>query len=205
MKIQQSANGNIVITGTSGAIEHILPTITIHKHPRYPNEAILITHNTNYKDEQQGITILARNVTNVNDTRFHGNAQSLKSMLENELVLQGGTREAPPKTKEQDPMYVAYLQANTYEKLLSFVKEHQDNIGGKRHHEDGRISEEEFFCQFETFIIRVTLRYYYKLDNQTLINYILMSGSTSYVHEPKKVYVYDGNNTITGYVYEKAY
>ncbi|CAA0177426.1 conserved hypothetical protein [Tenacibaculum maritimum] len=204
MRIRQEKNGNITIVGVSGAIEHILPVAYIHKHPRYPNEAILITGDMDYKNEERGIAIVARQVTYINDKRFKGNVHTLKAQLEEEFVLKGNPKDTIPKTKETDPMYVAFLQANTYEKMLAFVKEHQDNIGGKKYYRDGRISEQEFFCQFETFIIRVTLRYYYKRGDNTLINYILMYGSTANVHEPRKVYVYDANNTITGYVYKKA-
>lgn len=206
MKIKQEKNGNILITRDNGEILHILPSIYIHQHPRKKN-AILITDSIVNTNENLGISILASTIHSIGNENFTGDIKSLKEVLSKRIVVNGTV--PPPKkvplTKENDPNYVAYLQANTYEKLLTYVKKHQFNVGGKQYHKDGRLDKEEFYCQFETFNIRVFLQYQYKKDPINLIDTILMSGSTTYVLKPKKVYQYDAKNTITGYVYQEAF
>ncbi len=203
MKIKQEDNGNIVITGNNGEILHILPSMYIHQHPRKKN-AILITDSIIGTKESLGISILASNIKVINDQFFNGNVENLKNFINKEISVSGVL--PPPKqeplTKENDPNYVAYLQANTFEKMLAFVKENKSNVGGVTIR-NGKVMEEEFLCQFQTFIIRVTLSYIYRTDTPNLINYIHMYGSTSHVFKTKKVYQYDSENNITGFVYQE--
>lgn len=204
MRINQDAKGNIIIR-KRGFITHILPSMCVHQHPRKSN-AILITHNSDFQNEQQGISISTNQRIYINDKPYNLDRDNLLRMLHGNIALNGQIPQADPvpKTKETDPNYVAYLQANTYEKLLAFVKKHQDNIGGKNI-QDGKLVEEEFLCQFDTFIIKIGLRYHYQHTNPTLIKHIQMWGSTQYVTKPKKVFVYDENNTVTGYVYKETF
>lgn len=205
MIIKQTENGNIVLTDTEEEIHHVLPMAYLHKHPRLPNNAILINSSTDYKNEQSGISILANKVRKINTENFNGDVYELLEILSKNIVLKGVSNTVKndvPKTKEQDPNYITFLQANTYEKLVSFAKEHKRNIGGKKYN-NGKLYEEEFFCQFQTFIIRVHLTYYYKINNPQLIDYILLWGSTKYVFKPVKRYIYSTNNEITNYKYEE--
>lgn len=209
MTIKQGENGNIIIYERSGKIKHIIGNAYLHTHPRYPNEAILISSSSNAKDEQTGITIVAKEIIQVGETAFENrDATFLKFLLSNEINFTGSTQQkaedTKPKTKEEDPLYVEFLLANTFEKMHSFIKKHQSNIGGKQYHQDGRLHLEEFLCKFDTFIIQVNLQYYYKTENQNLISEVLMWGSTENVFKPKKVYQYDSENNITGYVYTEV-
>lgn len=205
MEIQQETNGNIIIRDNSGVVLHILPSMHVHKHPRKEN-AILITSSVLGDREDLGISILASEVGYINKESFTGNVERLKALISEKIAINGVLpfKKELPITKEQDPNYTKYLQANTFEKLLDFIKAHQSNIGGQTLR-DGKLIEEEYYCQFETFIIRVVLRYTYKTDAPELIASILMYGSTQYVFQPKKVYKYDTNNTLTGYSYQEPY
>ncbi|MDB0601346.1 hypothetical protein PL373_09330 [Tenacibaculum maritimum] len=87
---------------------------------------------------------------------------------------------------------------NTYEQILTFVSTHQFNIGGEKH-QDGKLVEKEYYCQFQTLSLRVTLRYYYK--HSGLISHILMSGTTNGLENPTKVYRYNNAGEIIGYYY----
>lgn len=200
MQIHQEENGNIIIKNKYGTITHILPSISVQLHPRKEN-ALLIES----KDLRKGIEFLASKRVRINNKSYY-DAHSILSVLGKTIELNGTKTpiDTKPKTKEEDPNYVAYLQANTYEKLLAFAKKHHGNTGGKNI-QDGKLVEEEFFCQFGTFTIKVALRYYYQLDKPDLIKHIQMWGSTQYVTKPKKVFVYDENDTITGYIYKETF
>ena len=203
MKIKQEENGNIVITGANGDILYILPSMYVHQHKRKKN-AILLNNSPSYGSELSGISILASNVHSVGDVHFNGDVKQLKELLSTQIAVSGiVSNKQEPLIKENDPNYVAYLQANTFEKLLAFVKEHKSNIGGVTVR-DGKIVEEEYLCQFETFIIRITLSYTYRVDNPNLVNEVLMFGSTDYVLKPIKVYQYDVNDEIVGYQYREV-
>ena len=203
MKIQQENNGNILLLDSENDIQHILSGVYIHKHPRKEN-AILITDGISATNETQGISLLASTIESINEEIFNGDVYDLLERLSTTITLNGtvATKNEAPLTKENDPNYVAYLQANTFEKLLAFIKLHKSNIGGVKE-ENGKVLEEEYFCQFETFIIRVTLRYTYRTDKPNLVDEILMYGSTEYVLKPIKVYQYDVNDNIVGYVYQE--
>ena len=203
MKIKQEENGNIVIIGANGDILYILPSMYVHQHKRKKN-AILLNNSPSYGSELSGISILASNVHSVGDVHFNGDVKQLKELLSTQIAVSGiVSNKQEPLIKENDPNYVAYLQANTFEKLLAFVKEHKSNIGGVTVR-DGKIVEEEYLCQFETFIIRITLSYTYRVDNPNLVNEVLMFGSTDYVLKPIKVYQYDVNDEIVGYQYREV-
>ncbi len=207
MRIRQEDNGNIVIMKTDGEILHILPSMYIHQHPRKKN-AILITNSPTYMNEHLGISILASAVKDIGGENFNGDVKSLKSALSKRIVVSGNVlppKEDPqPLRKENDPRYVEYLLANTFEKMLVFAKEH--NIySGDGVWRDGKLVQEEFFCQFTTFTIRVTLNYFYREDKPNLIRYISMFGSTGHVHKTKKVYLYDNEDNLTGFRYEEKY
>ena len=204
MKIQQENNGNILLLDNENDIQHILSSVYIHKHPRKEN-AILITDGIIATNETQGISLLASKIESINKESFSGDVYDLLEKLSTTISLNGtiAAQNEVPLTKENDPNYVAYLQANSFEKLLTFIKEHKFNVGGKVYHNDGRLDREEFYCQFDTFNIRVHLQYYYKENKINLIDNVLMYGSTNYVFKTRKVYQYDLNNTITGYVYEE--
>ncbi len=201
MKIQQATNGNILLLDNENNIQHILSGVYIHRHPRKEN-AILITDGITTTNEAQGISLLASAIESINEESFNGEVYDLLERLSATITLNGtaATKNEAPLTKENDPNYVAYLQANTFEKLLTFIKLHKSNIGGIKE-ENGKVLEEEYLCQFETFIIRVTLTYSYRTDKPNLIDEILMYGSTEYVLQPIKVYQYDVNDNIVGYVY----
>ena len=203
MKIQQATNGNILLLDNENDIQHILSSVFIHKHPR-KEDAILITDRVTATNETQGISLLASTIESINEESFNGDVYDLLERLSATITLNGtaATKSEAPLTKENDPNYVAYLQANTFEKLLAFIKLHKSNIGGAKE-ENGKIIEEEYLCQFETFIIRVTLRYTYRTDKPNLVDEILMYGSTEYVLKPIKVYQYDVNDNIVGYVYRE--
>ncbi|TCP22403.1 hypothetical protein EV195_11252 [Tenacibaculum skagerrakense] len=203
MKIKQEENGNIVITGANGDILYILPSMYVHQHKRKKN-AILLNNSPSYGSELSGISILANNVNSVGDVHFNGDVKQLKELLSTQIAVSGiVSNKQEPLTKENDPNYVAYLQANTFEKLLAFVKANKSNIGGVTVR-DGKIVEEEYLCQFETFIIRVTLNYIYRVDKPNLVNEVLMFGSTTYVLKPVKVYQYDVNDEIVEYQYREV-
>lgn len=203
MKIKQEENGNIVITRANGDILYILPSMYVHQHKRNKN-AILLNNSPSYGSELSGISILASNVDSVGDVHFNGDVKELKELLSTQIAVSGVvSNQQEPLSKENDPNYVAYLQANTFEKLLAFVKANKSNIGGVTVR-DGKIVEEEYLCQFETFIIRVTLSYTYRVDNPNLVNEVLMFGSTEYVLKPIKVYQYDVNDEIVGYQYREV-
>ena len=203
MKIKQEENGNIVITGANGDILYILPSMYVHQHKRKKN-AILLNNSPSYGSELSGISILASNVHSVGDVHFNGDVKQLKELLSTQIAVSGIVpNQKEPLTKENDPYYVAYLQANTFEKLLAFVKANKSNIGGVTVR-DGKIVEEEYLCQFETFIIRVTLSYTYRVDNPNIVNEVLMFGSTDYVLKPVKVYQYGVNDEIVGYQYREV-
>lgn len=200
MQIYQEENGNIIIRNRYGHISHVLSSMSVQMHPRKEN-ALLIES----KDLQKGIEFLVNERVNINNKNYY-DLHSILSVIGKTIELSGKKTpiDTTPKTKEQDPDYVAYLQANTYEKLLAFAKKHHGNTGGKNI-QNGKLVEEEFFCQFRTFTIKVALRYHYRLDKPDLIKYIHMWGSTQYVTKNQKVYVYDENNTISGYVYKGTY
>ncbi|WP_299833744.1 hypothetical protein [uncultured Tenacibaculum sp.] len=203
MKIQQTTNGNILLRDNENDIQHILSSVYIHRHPRKEN-AILITDGIKATNEAQGISLLASTIDSINEESFNGDVYDLLEKLSTTISLNGTitTKNEPPLTKENDPNYVAYLQANTFEKLLAFIKLHKSNIGGVKE-ENGKVLEQEYLCQFETFIIRVTLSYTYRTDKPNLVDKILMYGSTEYVLKPIKVYQYDVNDNIVGYVYRE--
>jgi len=203
MKIKQEDNGNILITRDNGEIAHILPSIYVHQHPRKAN-AILITSSALATHENQGISILASKITSIGDEGFSGDVNSLKQTLSKRIIVSGIVPQlnAVPLTKENDPNYVGFLQANTFEKLLTFAKENKSNVGGVTIRQ-GKIVGERFLCQFETFIIEIELFYLYSTSNPDLIDYIEMQGNTEYVFEAKKVYQYDSNDNIIGFNYEK--
>ncbi len=208
MIIKQTENGNIVLTDVAQEVHHVLPMAYLHKHPRLPDNAILINSNTDYKNELSGISILASKVRKINNQSFNGDAYQLLEALSKNITLTGATNNNTvendiPKTKEQDPNYIKFLQANTYEKLVSFAKEHRRNIGGEKY-QNGKLYEQEFLCQFQSFIIRVHLTYYYKKSNPQLVDYILLWGSTLYVFKPIKRYIYNTKNEITNYKYEEV-
>lgn len=204
MKIQQATNGNILLLDNENNTQHILSSIYIHKHPRKEN-AILITDGITATNETQGISVLASTIESINEESFNGGVYELLEKLSTTISLNGtiATKNEAPLTKENDPNYVAYLQANTFEKLLAFIQLHKSNIGGVKK-ENGKVLEEEYLCQFETFIIRVTLSYTYRTDKPILIDEILMYGSTEYVLKPIKVYQYDINDNIVGYQYREV-
>ena len=203
MKIKQEENGNIVITGANGDILYILPSMYVHQHKRKKN-AILLNNSPSYGSELSGISILASNVDSVGDVHFNGDVKQLKELLSTQIAVSGVVyNKQEPLIKENDSNYVAYLQANTFEKLLAFVKANKSNIGGVTVR-DGKIVEEEYLCQFETFIIRVTFSYTYRVDKPNLVNEVLMFGSTDYVLKPVKVFQYDVNDEIVGYQYREV-
>ncbi|WP_299618824.1 hypothetical protein [uncultured Tenacibaculum sp.] len=203
MKIQQATNGNILLLDNENDILHILSSVYIQKHPRKEN-AILISDGITAANGTQGISLLASTIESINEESFNGDVYDLLGKLSTAISLNGtiATKNEASLTKENDPNYVAYLQANTFEKLLAFIKLHKSNIGGIKE-ENGKVLEEEYLCQFETFIIRVTLRYTYRTDKPNLVDEILMYGSTEYVLKPTKVYQYDVNDTIIGYQYRE--
>ena len=203
MKIQQATNGNILLLDNENDIQHILSSVFIHKHPR-KEDAILITDRVTATNETQGISLLASTIESINEESFNGDVYDLLERLSATITLNGtvATKNEAPLTKENDPNYVTYLQANSFEKLLAFIQLHKSNIGGVKE-ENGKVLEEEYFCQFETFIIRVTLAYSYRTDKPNLIDEILMYGSTEYVLKPIKVYQYDINDNIVGYLYRE--
>ena len=203
MKIKQEENGNIVITGANGDILYILPSMYVHQHKR-KKTAILLNNSPSYGSELSGISILASNVDSVGDVHFNGDVKQLKELLSTQIAVSGVVyNKQEPLIKENDSNYVAYLQANTFEKLLAFVKANKSNIGGVTVR-DGKIVEEEYLCQFETFIIRVTFSYTYRVDKPNLVNEVLMFGSTDYVLKPVKVFQYDVNDEIVGYQYREV-
>lgn len=203
MQIQQAENGNIIIKDRNGRFTHILSSMSVQRHPRKDNA--LVIYSSDIQDKK-GIEFLANQRIYINNKPRQLTAETLLKVLSTEIVLGGAnsSTETKPKRKEEDPNYVAFLQANTYEKLLAFVKKHNKRVGGKNI-QNGKLIEEEFYCQFHTFTIIVSLRYHYKTSNPNLIDYILIWGSTQYVTKPKKVYVYDRNNAITGYIYKEIY
>ena len=204
MRIKQQDNGNIIISDLNQKTLHVLPNMYLHQHPRR-SDAILITGSGDFNTEEKGISIAAGQPIYINDTLYQLPTNELLHKLSTELLLQGAkggntTSELP---KEQDPIYIEYLKANTFEKLHAFVKTHQRNIGGKQYR-NARLEKEEFLCQFSGTIIIVHLQYYYKTSAPNTIDSILMWGSTEYVLKPIKRYVYDTNGVLTGYVYEEV-
>ena len=59
----------------------------------------------------------------IGDVHFNGD---VKELLSTQIAASGiVSNKQEPSTKENDPNYMAYLQANTFEKLLAFVKENK--------------------------------------------------------------------------------
>lgn len=213
MRIEQQDNGNIIIQNNTGQITHVLSSISIQKHPRKNNA--LIIYSKDFESGYRGIEFLASRPIYINQKSYRVDADKLLKVFAKNIAMNGVkipekkpiNNPKPPDTKptpnkkEDDPNYQEFVKANTYEKLLAFAKKHQDNVGGK-YYRNGKLVSEDIFCQFDTFIIRVILSYNYKRSNPNLINYIQMTGNVTNVPKSKKVYVYDANNTVTGYVYK---
>lgn len=203
MFIQQEENGNIVIINSSGEVQHILPMAYVHKHPRFPNEAILITSSSDFKKEEDSISLLSNSIFQINGKSFKGDVNKLLTTISKEIALKGSiaVKDSTPKTKEQDPKYVEYLQANDFEKFIIFLRKYNSFSGGIQKKDD-KIIQEEFMCQFNTFIIQAKALYAYRGTSKA-IDTITLVGNTKYVNKPVKRYIYGADNKVTGYKYEE--
>lgn len=199
MYIEQENNGNIIIKNRQGNITHILSSMSVQIHPRKEN-ALLIES----KELTNKIEFIANKQVYINKKEYNTNTSSLLEIISQKINLNGKKvlTESKPKTKEQDPLFVAYLQANTYEKLLDFVKKHYENTGGKTYEED-KLVRETFFCVLDTFNFKIALKYEYMSNKPNLIKHIEMIGDTQNVFKTKKVYLYDEKDNIKGYIYEE--
>ncbi|MGG8495950.1 hypothetical protein ACQY1Q_06015 [Tenacibaculum sp. TC6] len=194
---QNQENGNIVISD-QGGIKLITSSINVHQHPR--NKDWLLINDSLIPLEEKGLSIPISNLT-INGVKDFNNIEEVKNTFYSSISLNKGGSNRPIDPKENDPYWKVYQDQNTYEKLLLFAEMNVMGSPTINNDRDGKLVTKEYYCQFTSFFIRITLNYYYLINDPTKISHILMSGHTSYVTLPLKAYHYDVNGDIT-YSYE---
>ena len=94
MKIQKSTTGGIILTNEDGTIRSIIKSnaVYLHQHPRQDG-AILVNDRATCQDDQNSITIVAADVTEIDGTPFSGDRDALLVALDGLFSLGGGTGE----------------------------------------------------------------------------------------------------------------
>ncbi|WP_299134587.1 hypothetical protein [uncultured Tenacibaculum sp.] len=194
MQITQVENGNIIVLNDKKQIVLVSSKVVLNQHPRI-KEGVLISDQIT-KNEEQGVSVLSTNLL-LNGKNISGDIQSVFRKLSLELSLNGILDK---KVVSVDPYKKVWEDAKTYEKLLLFVKGNDQDGATEIKDGNGKVTRVEYYCQFDTFFIRVHLNYYYLTSDPSKISHILMSGNTEHVLLPLKRYNYTTNGV--SYTYE---
>ncbi|CAA0215031.1 hypothetical protein [Tenacibaculum maritimum] len=172
---------------------------------RYVADGLTISINLNYKYKKDN----PNSIDYIEMTRNH----VVNSKVSNGLGISGINKMI--KKYSYDPVvsisYISradlgnlyraeYDAITTYEDMFKFITEHKSNVGGEKF-QNGKLVEKEYYCQFHSFAIRVTLRTYYKASKPNLISHILMFGNVAKVVKPTKVFRYDNTGKEIGVYY----
>ncbi|SED21719.1 hypothetical protein SAMN04489761_4657 [Tenacibaculum sp. MAR_2009_124] len=195
MNIQVNENGNFAFI-QNNKIKLITSTFNVHQHPR-DKEVILF--NNSFKSTEEGSLVVKFSDLTINGIKPPiQNIDYVKGVLFTDVPLRPHTQ--PTLTRDNDPNYLVFKLQDTYEKLLTFLKANVYQGFPKEYNDSlGKLTKIEYYCEFQTFHVRVTLNYNYLASNPAKVSHILMSGHTEFVNLPLKAYHYDaqGNKTYT--------
>ncbi len=197
MNIQVNENGNFAFI-SNNEIKLITSSFNIHQHP---NDKNAILFNDKFEPTEEGSLSVQFDKLTINGKKPQvENIFQLKGVLFNDIPLKQGQQ--PSLDRENDPNYIIFRLQTTYEAMLNFIESNAHKDYPQLKYNDGKLVQKEYYCDFQTFSIRVTLNYYYLANNQ--ISHILMSGNVEKVALPVKAYHYSDNGN-THHTYEVFY
>ncbi|MFL0063723.1 hypothetical protein [Tenacibaculum maritimum] len=155
MNIIQHKNGSINITNTLGTILYAFPFVFIQKHPRI-HGAILLTSHLDFKNEKEGVSLLAQNIRKINDVSFNPYTDDLINVILENIQINGASTNLPTEKKVATIDWVAFWKLKEWEETLIFFKENKTAVIDNM---KNNLSEFTYVIQFQKTQIQFSQPY----------------------------------------------